>query len=385
MKLKRWHLYLIATVVFIGVFGAINYKYDRFYRVNGINNDNRALIEQYLDESEQAYLIDNAIPVSKFIEYIEDPNFKLSNYEYYNLIKQTNRYSGSELISVTNDIVQKLTIQYGNNINSFLNSIISNDMISIYQTEYELFNFNNIEYYQLIRALYENSDYSFINNTNNYINRLSSYQVVNEDDVYQTIKDLCGTYSKDSLDLLLNTDLPEGTRPLYKINNMTSIINSQNYIASYSPEKLVLVENINRVNYSTYLQEDCYNALKQMYSDMYTQTKTRFILETGYVSYDTLLNQNPTIAGYSELQLGTSVRLRVANHDDQDFVNTEQRAWLNENAYKYGFVLRYPSDKIEITGHDTDNSLYRYVGIEPAKNMFEQNLCLEEYGNENNQ
>ena len=45
MKLKRWHLYLIVTLCFITAFVSINRKYDRFYRVNGINNDNRALIE----------------------------------------------------------------------------------------------------------------------------------------------------------------------------------------------------------------------------------------------------------------------------------------------------------------------------------------------------
>lgn len=385
MKLKRWHLYLIVSIAFVCVFGAINYKYDRFYRVNGINNDNRALIEQYLDESEQTYLIDNAIPVSRFIDYIEYPNFKLYNYEYYNLVGKTDRYSGDDLVNVTNDIVQKLTIQYGNSINPFLNSIISNDMIAIYQKEYELFNFDNIEYYQLIRALYYNSDYTFINNTNNYINRLSGYQIVSDDDVYETIRNLCNTYSKDSLDLLMNTDLPEGTTPVYNIDDMTTVINNQNYIGNYSPEKLVLVENINRVNYSTYLQEDCFNALRQMYSDMYTQTKTRFILQTGYVSYDVLLNQEPANAGYSELQLGTTIRLRIANHDDVDFVNTTQAAWLQENAYKYGFVLRYPSDKVEITGHEVDNCIYRYVGEEAAKTMVEQNICLEEYRNENNQ
>ena len=49
MKLKRWHLYLIVTLCFVMAFVAINRKYDRFYRVNGINNDNRALIEMLVN------------------------------------------------------------------------------------------------------------------------------------------------------------------------------------------------------------------------------------------------------------------------------------------------------------------------------------------------
>ena len=47
MKLRRWHLYAYASLCFILAFTTLNLKYDRFYRVNGINNDNRALIEQY--------------------------------------------------------------------------------------------------------------------------------------------------------------------------------------------------------------------------------------------------------------------------------------------------------------------------------------------------
>ena len=68
MKLKRWHLYLIVTLCFTIAFISINRKYDRFYRVNGINNDNRVLIEKYLDEKEQSYLIDNQISIDLFID-----------------------------------------------------------------------------------------------------------------------------------------------------------------------------------------------------------------------------------------------------------------------------------------------------------------------------
>ena len=78
MKLKRWHLYLIVTLCFTIAFISINRKYDRFYRVNGINNDNRALIEMYLDDEEQDYLVENAIAVDQFIKYIEFPEFKYS-------------------------------------------------------------------------------------------------------------------------------------------------------------------------------------------------------------------------------------------------------------------------------------------------------------------
>ena len=42
MKLKSWHLYVLATLCFLFAFTSLNMKYDRFYRVNGIDNDNRS-------------------------------------------------------------------------------------------------------------------------------------------------------------------------------------------------------------------------------------------------------------------------------------------------------------------------------------------------------
>ena len=93
MKLKRWHLYFIATLCFLLAFSALNFKYDKFYRVNGINNDNRALIEMYLDDNEQEYLIENGIAVSEFIDYIEYDEFHLQYYQYYNLLRKAKKYN----------------------------------------------------------------------------------------------------------------------------------------------------------------------------------------------------------------------------------------------------------------------------------------------------
>ena len=52
--------------------------------------------------------------------------------------------------------------------------------------------------------------------------------------------------------------------------------------------------------------------------------------------------------------------------------------WLEENAHKYGFILRYPEGKEALTGHTANRSTYRYVGVNVATTMKEQNLCLEE-------
>ena len=54
-------------------------------------------------------------------------------------------------------------------------------------------------------------------------------------------------------------------------------------------------------------------------------------------------------------------------------------AWLAENAWRYGFILRYPKDKTEITKIGFEPWHYRYVGKEHAKKIFDAGICFEEY------
>ncbi len=54
-------------------------------------------------------------------------------------------------------------------------------------------------------------------------------------------------------------------------------------------------------------------------------------------------------------------------------------AWLEKNAYKYGFIQRYPQDKSDITGIDYEPWHYRYVGRQAAREIYESGVCLEEY------
>lgn len=80
--------------------------------------------------------------------------------------------------------------------------------------------------------------------------------------------------------------------------------------------------------------------------------------------------------GTSEHHLGLAVDF---NNVDEGFENTKAYVWLLENASDYGFVLRYPKEKEDITGIEYEPWHWRYVGPEHAKKMKEQNLCLEEY------
>ena len=80
--------------------------------------------------------------------------------------------------------------------------------------------------------------------------------------------------------------------------------------------------------------------------------------------------------GTSEHELGIAVDINAdTSKSSSDAVYT----WLANNAYKYGFIKRYPDNKIEITGVNNEPWHYRYVGVDAALEMQEKGLCLEEY------
>ena len=86
--------------------------------------------------------------------------------------------------------------------------------------------------------------------------------------------------------------------------------------------------------------------------------------------------------GQSEHQTGLALDILSEDYQDMDdnFDSTEAYAWLKENCYKYGFILRYPQGKEDITGFLYEPWHYRYIGNnEVAKDIMDRNLTFEQY------
>lgn len=149
------------------------------------------------------------------------------------------------------------------------------------------------------------------------------------------------------------------------------------------------------VEYGQYLiHESAYDALQAMVKDgrdagnfcainntyrsketqqyVWNRTKNAYIRE-GYDAdtADILTGQSVAIPGCSEHQTGLAV----------DFApqDSASNAWLMEHCWDYGFILRYPADKTEITGIIYEPWHYRYVGLALAQELKELGLCMEEY------
>lgn len=95
--------------------------------------------------------------------------------------------------------------------------------------------------------------------------------------------------------------------------------------------------------------------------------------------YDVSINIAPP--GGSEHNAGLAVDIIDRDHWDtyEEFENTKEFDWLISHCTDYGFILRYPKGKEDITGYIYEPWHYRYVGLESAKKVMDSGLCLEEY------
>lgn len=80
--------------------------------------------------------------------------------------------------------------------------------------------------------------------------------------------------------------------------------------------------------------------------------------------------------GTSEHQTGLATDI---NYVSSKFENTDAFKWLVKNSYKYGFILRYPKGKEYITGYKYEPWHYRYVGVDVARIIYEEDITFDEY------
>lgn len=83
--------------------------------------------------------------------------------------------------------------------------------------------------------------------------------------------------------------------------------------------------------------------------------------------------------GFSEHQTGLAVDIDNNLLPYTSFEQTKTYTWMINNCYKYGFILRYPKDKEEITGYNYESWHYRYVGKDIAKYIHTHNITFDEY------
>ena len=193
--------------------------------------------------------------------------------------------------------------------------------------------------------------------------------------------------------LFLNSLSFEGNRAETSLGWNLILVNKNYYIPNNYKQDFTKLSNGEQVDSRIYpeLQTMFDNAranglylfVREGYRDKREQQqimddKIKEYQENGYSKSESkkLAEEYVAIPGTSEHQLGLSVDI---NADVSKCSSEVVYTWLDENAYKYGFIKRYASDKTDITGINNEPWHYRYVGGAAAKEMEEQGLCLEEY------
>lgn len=191
----------------------------------------------------------------------------------------------------------------------------------------------------------------------------------------------------------LNYDYYTHTKATEDLNTNTILVNKYNYLTEdYVPENLQTVDKkyssktLQLVDYAKEAFEELSEAAaKENYTVLamssYRSYQYQYNLYNRYVSTDGVEAADTYSArpGYSEHQTGLAVDVYNGKEDFTNFEKTKEYNWMQDNAYKFGFILRFPKDKVLETGYQYESWHYRYVGKEIAKYIHDNNLCFEEY------
>jgi D-alanyl-D-alanine carboxypeptidase len=196
--------------------------------------------------------------------------------------------------------------------------------------------------------------------------------------------------------LFLKSDDKEFYKDIKDIENPDSylvLVNKNNKLdKNYVPKDLELLSLNNSYEYK-YLRKQAKEAFENLSNDA-KALGYRIIAVSAYRDYDyqeKLFNyyvnekgleyalRSSAKSGHSEHQTGLALDVEGSNKDYNKFEESIEADWMKKNAYKYGFILRYPKGSENITGFKYEPWHYRYVGIKEAKYIYENNITLEEY------
>lgn len=317
-----------------------SYNKDLIYIINSDDYNSKKLNLYLMHTNEN-----NDIDYLKIFNLINNKNTNIKNIdEYINLLKKFNNVEG--IITYVNNY-KDLNLKLSETTLSFINEkyfII--DYLDRYLKYYETH--KDLSFSEIITRVNSNLDYKF-------------YEDSNPADISKGMYTLVNKYNY--LEYNFIPDNLENVSYNYAINStMLNKIALDNFIIMANDAK----ENNLSIKITTAYRD--YNFQSTLYNN--------YVKSDGLELADTY-SARP---GYSEHQLGYSIDVTDANYSNFDeFEHTKEYTWLQANAHKYGFILRYPKDKEYITGYQFESWHYRYVGVEIATYIYENNITYEEY------
>lgn len=198
----------------------------------------------------------------------------------------------------------------------------------------------------------------------------------------------------------LHTTVDENNNILHE-GDYDVVVNKNRFLSSdYIPEDLVKVRVPTQLKSKevNQMRKPAAEALYELFEGAKEEGFT-LVARSGYRSYNTqkilyknivtskgqnYANQYSAKPGTSEHQTGLAMDITcegVKFQLSEDFGQLAEGIWIRENAHKYGFIIRYPKGKEEITGYAYEPWHIRYLGVELATKIYESALTMEEYFN----
>lgn len=248
--------------------------------------------------------------------------------------------------------------------------------------------FSNDKIDILLKEKYDKNVVSFIKEKYFIYNNLPKYMEYkkkNKNDTYTHVVSIINTEADvEWLDNEKETDTSKGN--LMLVNRLYGLSKD------YEPEDIIDVPvsiSYSGVKISKSILENIEELIEAGKEAGYT-----FVLSDGYRSYEAQkkmfesyknsygyeeADRNVARPGHSEYQTGISFQIVPYNKVFDKPRESTEYLWLKDNAYKYGFIFRYPEDKKDITLFDSYTWRLRYVGTDAASIIENEKICFEEY------
>ncbi|HHX16809.1 MAG TPA: M15 family metallopeptidase [Mollicutes bacterium] len=365
LKISRIIIPLVLIILIgFGIHFVLTPKNVRELKKLNYNNDT---IEIIIDKKLDAYLIENNI-YSKTLdkallkgeykeEYLEEYiNLPYKDYDEY--INQVNKLNDLKYARVdVKAIIEKLDEKEIDVIID--NEIVLDNIVSYFDNKY--FIINNLTRYANYKKANESYD---VDTVISYVNMYLDYPFYGHDVDIAKIDDLLVIANK-----------------YYKLGS------------DFIPKELVTINAKYRNSYNHQVRPIVKESYEKMAEDMFkiglrpTVTSSYRSYATQKILYDAdkasngvaMADKYTARPGYSEHQTGLAIDVKDGSGQYAFFKNSDEYKWMKDNAHKYGFILRYPEGKEHITGFSFEAWHYRYVGVDVATFIYENDLTFDEY------
>lgn len=394
MKKKRI-ITFISIIIFIILIICLFYYFNLYERIRlkikGYSIKEQNIIINKVDNLNIIYK-NNYIP--GLYDILNNKDMKKNNIEKYISYYQKNNIEGNKVIFMVNNNLEKeqysdklyniITCENYDKTNlekyiDYINNYLNQDNYSCISVITLAENDIKLEYNDELAELLKEK-YFIKSNINRYLDYKNKNNNLSNEDIIRNVN--------ANIDYNFYTNIKSSDTSKGKL----MIVNKYYNLSSSYKGDLVETGNYS-INSNYKMDREAFEAYKKLYEDavknnLHIKIRSAYrsyfdqqYIYNGYVAKDgkAEADRYSARAGHSEHQTGLAIDISAASDLWGDFSKTQEFTWMKDNSYKYGFILRYPKDKEYITGYMYEPWHYRYVGVDVAKYIYENNITYDEY------